>query len=147
MQTVISENLVHSHFQLVVVIHLVKFSSQYCLLGCDAIYSGREVPAFLMKVPVQCRCHTTHCHENLRSHRKFSADMGPHASLTGHILTHLDPTHTFTTHFNIIFWYVMRSYIVCVPHQILLEWSSHRGWDGHGMQHTWDTREVQTEYC
>jgi hypothetical protein len=64
-----------------------------------------------------------------------------------HILTHLDPIHTFTTHFNIIFWYAMRSSIICIPHQILLEWSSHRGWDGHGMQHTWDTTEAQTKYC
>jgi hypothetical protein len=62
MQTAISKNMVHSHFQLVIVIDLAKKFSEYCLLGCDAIYSGREVPAFLMKVSVQCWCRATRYH-------------------------------------------------------------------------------------
>jgi hypothetical protein len=98
MQTAISKNMVHNHFQLVVVIDLAKKFSEYCLLGCNDIYSGREVPAFLMKVPVHCWCRTTrnhipgannlnnHCHENLGSHEMFSADVGSHPNTPSQLI-------------------------------------------------------------
>jgi hypothetical protein len=61
----------------------------------------------------------------------FSADVGPHASLTGHILTHLDPVHTFTTHFNILICNE-EFYNLCSSPNIIRMIKSHRmRWAGH----------------
>ena len=40
----------------------------------------------------------------------------------------------------------MKTFIICVPHQILSGWSNQGKWDGQGMWHIWDRTEMQTGF-
>jgi hypothetical protein len=114
MEIVMRENKAHNHFPIVTVVK--KFSSEYCLLGCDAMYFGRQVPAFLMNLPVHSwqqvpapRYTPSHSRRTSGSHKKLSADIVHNASLTDHTLIQFTPSQP------------MRVFIISIPCQILLE--------------------------
>jgi len=72
-------------------------------------------------------------------------------------LSLLDTTFTIITKYLvtiIMFWdwcnvkcdYIVRSLMICTPHQILFRWSNRDEWDGWGILHEWGREEVHTGF-
>jgi len=40
--------------------------------------------------------------------------------------------------------YIMRSFKICTPHQIIFGWSNQEEWDGRGMWQVWGTDKAHT---